>query len=1446
MSSRSAFGWLFLLPFAVHSALGAPKWEMDYGPFLNLSVQMSPKQGGTTAKGLAVRVGEQMEGTIAYDTDLMRCSGAWVGGFVDFKGVAFSGAHGGNPAPVGTVLFHTPAMPGWSKNGSFVDPRPLPKGFGASTVPFGPLPRDWAQYRGLHRNGNRVTLEYSVGGAEILESPTLEGSGAGAAVGRSFHVRKGGEAATLIVAEVPGAKGFEEQGDTVVVREGEGDSVLRVRLLGRPQGARWTMVAPGVLGLELGAFRAGEKFKLVHWRGKADRGEEASVVLKGASAPADLEVLAKPGPLLWAQTVETAGRLGTEEGAYQLDTVTIPFDNPWRSWLRIGGIDFFKDGRIAFSTFAGDVWIGSGIDAGLGKISWKRFAAGLHQPLGLKIVDDQVYLTCRDGLVRLKDVNRDGEADFYEMFNNEVQATPNFHEFMFDLQTDSQGNFYFAKGGPVRAGGRGWDPLSEHHGTVMRVSRDGSKLDVFATGVRAPNGLGMGPGDVLTTGDNEGTWVPMCYVHVIKKGGFVSVPDLAHREQTPTAFDPHVCFMPKSVDNSSGGQVWVTSEKWGAMKGRMLHLSYGQASMYEVMMEEVGGVLQGGVTKVPLKFATGLMRGRFSPVDGELYVAGQRGWQTSGVDDGAIHRVRYTGKPDPAPKGLRVTDKGIHLQFHQPLDPATAGDPDNYGIEQYNYRWTSNYGSKEYRVSNPSELGRDAVDILGVALSADRKSVFLRVDGLVPVMQSEISMRVKTETGAQVPEKIWHTINAVGKETGALPKLTVSTASSNAIKTAGSGVALALKAGGKTDVRRDRLVALHVPAGESVSPFLPAGAFEARWDAVVPSGSRKDVAFHAEGAGFVRVFVGADATRPVLEGDLPAGGKRLTGNISLNKGSNALRVEYKSPGAGDATLRLMWSSSDFREEPVPPAALLFPASETEAVAAGALLREGRQLFAQANCVSCHDAQGVLSAKGAAPHAMPEMSRQAPLLTDLGGRFHQAWLARWIQNPHRYRAGSLMPAVLSGPEAPAQAADIAAFLAGQGASLPAEAPGGDVNAGGVLFGNLGCIACHSTPQSKPGNDFARVSLGHVSSKWKPAALKDYLLDPHKYHPGSRMPKTSLKEEEARNLAAFLLSFPAEQAGATAPGDATRGAQLLATVGCIQCHAGAPGGTAPALAKILTSEWNTGCLADSRDKAGKAPDYRFSADQRAALRVFAKAGVGCVEKDSALEYAQRAVLDLRCVACHNMDARQSVWSAVTEEANMLGALKSSGSKNSTAPRATAAIPSLTWAGEKLQPSWSARMISGGIEHKTRPYLVGRMPAFSGDAGVLARGLSHWHGFSEKENALGDARGGDPSALESGKVLVGDQGGFACTVCHDVGSRPATAPFEAPAVNLAWAGERLRLSYYERWLFQPTRIDADTKMPRYSDRQGKTQLKQTLNGDGEKQFDAIRQYLLSLQQP
>src|SRR5206468_444943 len=130
-----------------------------------------------------------------------------------------------------------------------------------------------------------------------------------------------------------------------------------------------------------------------------------------ADAIEDPTPLTKGGPARYPEPVVTKGALGKAGGAYEVDTLTAPDENPWKSWLRFTGLDFFSDGRAALCTWSGDVWIVSGLDESLEKLSWKRVATGLFQPCGLKIVKDTVYVVARDQMTVFRDLNGDGEPD---------------------------------------------------------------------------------------------------------------------------------------------------------------------------------------------------------------------------------------------------------------------------------------------------------------------------------------------------------------------------------------------------------------------------------------------------------------------------------------------------------------------------------------------------------------------------------------------------------------------------------------------------------------------------------------------------------------------------------------------------------------------------------------------------------------------------------------------------------------------------------------------------------------------------------------------------------------------------------------------------------------------------------------------------------------------------
>ena len=103
----------------------------------------------------------------------------------------------------------------------------------------------------------------------------------------------------------------------------------------------------------------------------------------------------------------------------------------------------------------------------------------------------------------------------------------------------------------------------------------------------------------------------------------------------------------------------------------------------------------------------------------------------------------------------------ITIGFTGALDRKSATDPQNWSVEQYNYKYSSEYGSADYKVSKPGEQGTDPVAVKSVRLSDDGKEVFLEIPGLQPVMQMRIKMALRAVDGTRVPEEVSNTINVV-------------------------------------------------------------------------------------------------------------------------------------------------------------------------------------------------------------------------------------------------------------------------------------------------------------------------------------------------------------------------------------------------------------------------------------------------------------------------------------------------------------------------------------------------------------------------------------------------------------------------------------------------------------------------------------------------------------
>ena len=697
-----------------------PWVAMDYGPSLANTYEVGGPGPNIAYKGIAVRLDAGPGGVsrgkrwALFDADTLRLAAAWTGdGFIDWNGIHFNGRHQVHPKLVGGVEFANPPGPGWADpaTGSFNDPRPL----GRDGRPYGPLPAGWGRFRGVYHYGDQTIYSYSVGEASILELVAAEGSG----FTRTLEI---GKSSRDLIARIapPGAAGIPSAAPGATLETRDGSAVLRIPAAATPTRVQVLISKEGV--------RLGN--------------------------PQPLAPLTQGGPRRWPGVLKTAVTPGKTDGPFAVDTIGLPDRNPWNAQMRLTGFDFYPDDdRAAVCTWDGDVWLVTGFKTFDKGLSWQRIASGLFQPLGLKIRDGQVFVCCRDAIVRLHDLNGDGETDFTEYFNTDHQVTEHFHEFAMGLQTDAEGNFYYAK-----SGRHALTAVVPHHGTLLKVSRDGSRTEILATGFRAANGVCLNPDGTFFVTDQEGFWTPKNRINLVTKGGFYGnlwgYTDVT--DPADAAMKQPLCWITNEYDRSPAELLWVTSDKWGPLKGSLLNLSYGMGKIFVVPHETVGGQAQGGMCALPLApFPTGVQRGRFHPTDGQLYCCGMYAWAGNRTQPGGFYRVRPTGQPTDLPVGLHAKPGAIELTFTDALDPASVAAADGFQVKVWALKRTAQYGSKHHD-EKPLRVAK-------AALLDDRKTVRLEVPDLAPTWCMEIKFRVKGADGRPVAGVIHNTIHALGK-----------------------------------------------------------------------------------------------------------------------------------------------------------------------------------------------------------------------------------------------------------------------------------------------------------------------------------------------------------------------------------------------------------------------------------------------------------------------------------------------------------------------------------------------------------------------------------------------------------------------------------------------------------------------------------------------------------
>lgn len=459
----------------------------------------------------------------------------------------------------------------------------------------------------------------------------------------------------------------------------------------------------------------------------------------------------------WQKAVVVKGVMSDSKDAYVIDRIPIPVPNPWKRNVRIGALDFFSDGRLAVVGFDGDVWLATGVTGDMKEVKWKRHASGLHEPKGLQIVDDVIYVADRNGIVRLHDEDGDGQVDFYENFSNVVAQSAETREFAMDMAKKTGGGFILAKGGQAVA------TNVKYNGSVVEVSKDGRSFKVIGRGLRQPYiGCDMLTGRV-TASDQQGNWVPATPIQVIEKANHYGYLPVALKNPVhPKKITEPAVWIPHFVNQSGASQVTPHNAKMGPLNDSLVHIGYSRPELFKVYIDDQpGGPRQGAVSSVLSGFNSATMKGSIDPIDGQMFVCGFKIWGTVAGDISGVHRVRYTGAPSYVPLDVRSCDKGVLLRFGVELEKDIATSLFSYTVDRWNYHRTKNYGSGNYKLDD--EPGQEGLPVANAYLSEDRKAVFLAIPDMKVVQSMGVTYRMAVKTDLPVINSTYLTVHGLKK-----------------------------------------------------------------------------------------------------------------------------------------------------------------------------------------------------------------------------------------------------------------------------------------------------------------------------------------------------------------------------------------------------------------------------------------------------------------------------------------------------------------------------------------------------------------------------------------------------------------------------------------------------------------------------------------------------------
>ena len=421
---------------------------------------------------------------------------------------------------------------------------------------------------------------------------------------------------------------------------------------------------------------------------------------------------------------------------------------------KVGGLAFLPDGRLVVSTWSprGTVYILEGIETGDSSlVTSKIIAEGLAEPLGLEVVDGELFVLQKHELTQLIDHDGDDIIDEFKAICNGYGVTSDFHEFALGLEY-KDGFFYANLSLPLRLMAN--EKPHPDRGSTLKIAKDGS-FERINSGLRTPNGIGMGVDDELFLTDNQGQWLPANKLIHVRKGDFHgmrwNLPDsLSHLKMIPPTI-----WLPQDEIANSPSEPLLFNE--GPYQNQLIFGDVSNGGIKRAFLEKINGIYQGAVFRFTQGLEAGINR-MVRGADGALYVGGvgmSGGWSWQNKKHG-LQRMVYNEKVTFEILSIKALNDGFELKFTEPLNENSGNKSQDYTIQQWWYLPTSAYGGPKMDLEN--------LPIKKIDISSDRTSVKLTIPNLKKenVIYFRLNDQIKSVSNQFLwSGEAWYTLNNI-------------------------------------------------------------------------------------------------------------------------------------------------------------------------------------------------------------------------------------------------------------------------------------------------------------------------------------------------------------------------------------------------------------------------------------------------------------------------------------------------------------------------------------------------------------------------------------------------------------------------------------------------------------------------------------------------------------